>query len=227
MKKTKQQLYVLAENVFEISLVDKWDIKIKIFTDNLNLITKLRKRKLSDDECIALRKLTEELIKQGINEPVTNIKSYKRNQLFKLTSKTKKELEKIPYIQEPQPEINNINDWVKSLKIYKLQSDVLSENYYKNSYELYQDIRKIVLSKTIPNYKKIYVDRVIDKLEEGQDKLPQSINLKIEDYELSELIRLIKNNPNSNYRLKYKDALIKARFERIEWKNNLLLMVKR
>lgn len=227
MKKTKQQLYVLAENVFEISLIDKWDIKIKIFTDNLNLITKLRKRKLSDDECIALRKLTEELIKQGINEPVTNIKSYKRNQLFKLTSKAKKELEKIPYIQEPQPEINNINDWVKSLKIYKLQSDVLSENYYKNSYELYQDIRKIVLSKTIPNYKKIYVDRVIDKLEEGQDKLPQSINLKIEDYELSELIRLIKNNPNSNYRLKYKDALIKARFERIEWKNNLLLMVKR
>lgn len=227
MKKTKQQLYVLAENIFEISLVDKWDIKIKIFTDNLNLITKLKKRKLSDDECIALRKLTEELIKQGINEPVTNIKSYKRNQLFKLTSKAKKELEKIPYIQEPQPEINNINDWVKSLKIYKLKSDVLSENYYKNSYELYQDIRKIVLSKTIPNYKKIYVDRVIDKLEEGQDKLPQSINLKIEDYELSELIRLIKNNPNSNYRLKYKDALIKARFERIEWKNNLLLMVKR
>lgn len=227
MKKTKQQLYVLAENIFEISLVDKWDIKIKIFTDNLNLITKLRKRKLSDDECIALRKLTEELIKQGINDPVTNIKSYKRNQLFKLTSKAKKELEKIPYIQEPQPEINNINDWVKSLKIYKLKSDVLSENYYKNSYELYQDIRKIVLSKTIPNYKKIYVDRVIDKLEEGQDKLPQSINLKIEDYELSELIRLIKNNPNSNYRLKYKDALIKARFERIEWKNNLLLMVKR
>lgn len=228
MKKTQQQLCSLANSIYELSLVETWSIKIMVFTDNLNLITKIRKRKLSDDESITLRKLTEELIKLGIEEPVENIKSYKRTELFKLTTKAKRELEKIRYIEEQEPEIKNINDWIKSLKIYKLENNNLSQIYYQNSYELYQDIRKIILSKTVPNYQKIYAARVINKIEE-QNKLSK-INIKIEDYELSELIRLIKNNSEFNYKLmpfKYQKELIMQRFERVEWKNNLLLMIKR
>ena len=71
--------------------------------------------------------------------------------------------------------------------------------------------------------------RIVEQLEEEKNQLPQNLNLELADYELTELIRLIKNNPEFNYKLmpfKYQRALINNRFERQEWKNKLLLLVK-
>ena len=62
-----------------------------------------------------------------------------------------------------------------------------------------------------------------------KNNLPEHINLQVEYYELTELMRLIKDNPDFNYKLmpfKYQRSLINDRFERQEWKNNLLLLVK-
>ena len=231
MKEIKEKLYGLANNVFEISKTELWNERIKLFESSLEIISEIKNNYyITEEDYLALRKLTQELIKQGIDKPVTDIKSYKRNNIYKLTNQLKEELAEIPSIEEKETEINNINDWIKSLKIYKLNGQYLSRNYYQTSYELYKDIRKIVLSKKTQNYKKIYVSRVMTKLEDEQNNLPQNINIRIEDYELSELIRLIKNNPELNYELmpfKYENYLVKERFERIEWQNNLLSLIKR
>ncbi len=79
---------------------------------------------VSNDGYFALRKLTKELIAHGINGPVTNIRSYKRNRLSELTTKLRKELEKIPYAEEKELKIETINDWITSLKVFKLVSGI-------------------------------------------------------------------------------------------------------
>lgn len=231
MRQITEKLYELANNIFEISRTELWNERIKLFEGSLEIIQEIKNNYyIKEEDYLALRKLTEELIKQGIDKPVTDIKSYKRNNIHELTNQAKEELAEMPSIEEKEPEIKNINDWIKSLKIYKLSGQYLSKNYYQTSYELYKDIRKIVLSKNLHNYKKVYASRVISKLEDKQNDLPENINIKIEDYELSELIRLIKNNPELNYELmpfKYENYLVKERFERIEWQNNLLTLIKK
>lgn len=103
-------------------------------------------------------------------------------------------------------------------------------DYYQTTDEIYHDIRKIVFTKNPPHYKKIYAYRVVQKLdsEENQQKLPKGINLRAEDYELTELMRLIKNNPDFNirYNWTYPKALIEERLEKEEWQNNLRLLIK-
>ena len=91
------------------------------------------------------------------------------------------------------------------------------------------NIRKIVLTKNPPHYKRIYAGRVAEKLDSEKQKLPEHINLQIADYELAELMRLIKDNKDFNYKLmpfSYEKLIINDRFERQEWSNNLLLLVK-
>ena len=49
-------------------------------------------------------------------------------------------LDNIPYIETEKEEIDDIDDWIKSLKIFKLRNGHLSNEYFKTSYEVYQNI---------------------------------------------------------------------------------------
>lgn len=211
-----------------------WGETNKAFERSLEIISDIKSQdNISDDEYLILRKLIEKLIDEGIDGPVTHIRSYKRNRLADLTAKAREELASIPYIDEREPEkIETINNWIKSLKIFKLRDQFLSKEYYESSYDLYSDMRKIILTKNPPMYKKLYLGRVVDKLEKENNKktLPQNLNLEIADYELSLLIKFIKDNPDFNSRLmnwSYEKSLIDSRFERGEIENNLLLLIKR
>lgn len=237
MDDIKQKLEELAHNIFEITggytYSPTWNQNIEAFNRSLEIISYIKNQtSVSDDDYLALRKLTEELITHGIDGPVTHIRSYKRNKLSELTAKVREELVEIPYIEEKKPEIKTVNDWIKSLKIYKLKDGFLSMDYYETSYDIYHDIRKIILTKNPPMYKRIYLGRVVDRLEDegNKSKLPKNLSIQTEDYELTQLIHLIKDNPDFNYDLmpwKYERALINERFERGEWKNNLLLLIKK
>lgn len=235
MANINQKLELLAKEVIYINYNDKttWNDYIKAFNKGLEIISDIMNQdNVSDDDYIALRKLMKELIKKGIDGPVTDIRSYKRNMLSELTAKLKEELTKIPDITEKEPEIKNVNDWIASLKIFKLNDKFLSTNYYYNSYDLYHDVRRIVLTKNPPIYKKIYLGRIADKIEnqENKSKLPSNINLQVADYELAQLIKLIHKNPEFNYKLmtfSYQNSEINSRFEREEWRNNLLLLIKK
>jgi hypothetical protein len=236
MNEINQELENLAEEIIYLrgwyfSNIT-WGERIEIFKLGIDTISYIKRHPTVNSDCwYKLRKLIEELLKMGISEPVTDIESYKRVEIFNLTEKLKQELDSIPYIADEIIEIKTVNDWIESLKIYKLGDGFLLEDYYQSSDDLYRDIRKIVFTKNPSKYKKIYAGRVINKLsnEENQSKIPSSINLRIEDYELTELIRLIKNNPDFNYELMnrdYQNILINERLEHGEFTNNLLLLVK-
>lgn len=208
-----------------------WNETNKAFEKSLEIIREIKQDNLSDEEYLVLRKLIEKLIDEGIDGPVTHIRSYKRNRLAELTAKAREELESIPDIEEEEPEkIETINDWIKSLKIFKLYDQFLSTEYYESSYDVYSDMRKIILTKNPPIYKKLYLGRIVDKLEDenNQKTLPNNLTLQVADYELSLLTRLIKDNPDFNFRLmdwSYDKSLIDSRFERGEWVNKLLLLL--
>lgn len=233
MEDIKQKLELLAKKIIYLNAEITWNDRIKAFHKGLEIISDIMNQdNVRDDDYIALRKLTEELIKKGIDGPVTDIRSYKRDRLSELTAKLKEELTKMPDITEKELEIKNLNDWITALKIFKLDGQFLSMNYYESSYDLYCDMRKIVFTKTPPAYKRIYLGRIADKIEneENRSKLPETINLEIADYELAQLIRLIHNNPEFNYelmRFSYQNFVINQHFERGEWKNNLLLLIKK
>ena len=236
MEDINQKLNTLARNIIDIhggfSNLITWDEYIKAHQVCLETVAFIKQNKeTSSNDWLVLRKLMEEILKLNI-ECEVEIKSYKREKFSKLRKQIKKELECIPYIKEKETEIKTVDYWIKSLKILKLRNSYLSKEYYQSSYELYQDIRKIIIKKNQPDYKRIYVGKVINELDkkENKSKLPANINLNIEDYELSQLVKLIRNNPDFNYELmpfKYENALINHRLETGSWVNKLLLLVKK
>lgn len=48
----------------------------------------------------------------------------------------------MPYVKEKKENIENIDDWIKSLRIYKLKYKSLGLTYYQTSNDLYQDMKK-------------------------------------------------------------------------------------
>ena len=110
------------------------------------------------------------------------------------------EVKNIPYIEDKSKEILSIDDWVESLKIFKLAGSFLSMDYYHRSDDLFYDLRKIILNSSAL-YKRIYVGRVVEKLDRNQRSIPKNLDLRTENYELFELIRIFKNNPNYNIHL--------------------------
>ena len=214
----------------EFNTITIWEEYIKTFElCKETLLYFKRSKKTTNEELIALKTLTEELLNLGSSCYDENIRSYKRKMICKLSDEIKDIIQKLPPVEEKNEEIKTVDDWIKSLKIYKLDTSHLSSLYYQNSYDIYRDIRKIVLTKNPPHYKRIYAGRVAEKLDSEKQKLPEQINLQIADYELSEMMRLIKDNKDFNYKLmpfSYEKLIINDRFERQEWSNNLLLLVK-
>lgn len=176
-----------------------------------------------------IRILMEELIKvAGIQNPVTNNRRYKDKKIYELTCILKQKLLEIPYIEEKPILIENINDWIKSLKIFKLNGQHVSTDYYESSYDLYYDIRKMILKRNQPIYKKIYLEKVANVLDsENKDNILKT------DFELHYLVKLIKDHPDFNYRLmqiRGKSVLSLVIHDRIEkgfWENRLRILIKR
>lgn len=216
-----------------------WNRIIDVFINSIQMIERLKARNdVSNDDWYVLRRLADELLSEwGVVSRTEDTRRYKLKKLYYLTQELKEELTSIPYIPDDVIEINNVNDWIKSLKIYILgrvySRTPLLIDYYQSSDEVYRGIRKIVFTKNPPLYKKIYAYRVVEKLDskENQMSLPKGVSLKKEDYELTQLMRLIQSheevfNPwkfwgNSNA------LLINERLATCEWENDMILFRKR
>lgn len=189
-----------------------WNEYISMMEDTLNIMTSVDQN-IKTEDLEVLKGLIKEALNLGLSKKDPTIRSYKRDILYELTSKVKEELNNKPYLQYTEEEITDFNSWIKSLKIFKMGVSGLEKDIYETSYDLYQGMRKIILSKSNPAYKKIYVIQVVEKLEsdENQKKLPTNVNVETEDYELYQIIKLVKQNPDFNYRKLGILALKKAR----------------
>lgn len=229
MNEINQKLEELAKTIIYIHGDITWNEQLVAFRKALDIILFIKNQEyVEDKQWLVLRKLTDELLKKGIDRPVIDIKSYKRNRLYDLTLNVMEEVKNIPYIEDKSKEILSIDDWVESLKIFKLAGSFLSMDYFHTSDDLFYDLRKIILNSSAL-YKRIYVGRVVEKLDRNQRSIPKNLDLRTENYELFELIRIFKNNPNYNIHLMkkaYSISDIDYRFTRCEQKNKILLMTK-
>lgn len=135
-------------------------------------------------------------------------------------------LANIPKIEPQEVEITDINSLIKSLKIYKLSGTNLSQDTYQSSYQLYSDLRKIILNRNSTLTAKVYTGRVANKLSSVT-----SIDIKQEDYELFCIMRLVKENPDFGYGFpipvnRQQQIDILTRFDRRERINYLLELKK-
>ena len=141
-----------------------------------------------------------------------------KNKLNKLYGQLEEILENLPEIEAKEVEITDLNSLIKKLKIYKLDGKYLSLDTYQSEYELYVDMRKIILSSGSSYYKRIYVHNVAKKLSSVTN-----INLINENPELFYMVKLVTANQNNEF-IKYMQYYydVEYRFKRNEWKNNLL-----
>lgn len=221
---------------------------IEILSLGIETISYMKKQEYENwdvwyiDEWYILRKLLEELLRKEFETLEyfkeqryfgRDIDKQKIVHLSNLTNQLQEVLWKMPYVREEKVKIETINDWIKDLKIYRLNGKSLKLDYYQSSDDLYQDMEKITLEKDAPTYKKIYAIRVSKKLssEENQSRLPKGINLQVEEPRWMKLIKVIQD-PEFNFRRLfdyekvYQDAELDWEFEIAEWKNNIQLLVR-
>lgn len=178
--------------------------RLDLMKNGLEIITATnREQNISNEDKVIVKRITEELINLKGNDLVVDMNSYIRKRINEVSEHLKEELSKLSYIETIEP-IETFDNWIKSLRIFKMNGIYLKPDYYENSYDLYSDMRKIVLKRNSTEHQKIYTLRISEKLLEksSQQTLPNNITLEKGDYELSEIIKLMTNNPQYYYSLK-------------------------
>lgn len=158
----------------------------------LDIYNCIEENKNNDEEMQEEYYVLGKLISRLLNNRRESTRPSKK--LKSLYEQLEEVLANIPKIEPQEVEITDINSLIKSLKIYKLSGTNLSQDTYQSSYQLYSDLRKIILNRNSTLTAKVYTCRIVDKLSSVT-----SIDIKQEDYELFCIMRLIKENPDFCY----------------------------
>ncbi len=190
----------------------------------LDIYNCIEENKNNDEEMQEEYYVLGKLISRLLNNRRESTRRSKK--LKSLYEQLEEVLANIPKIEPQKVEITDINSLIKSLKIYKLSGTNLSQDTYQSSYQLYSDLRKIILNRNSTLTAKVYTGRIVDKLSSVT-----SIDIKQEDYELFCIMRLVKENPDFGYGFpipvnRQKRIDILTRFDRRERINYLLELKK-
>lgn len=190
----------------------------------LDIYNCIEENKNNDEEMQEEYYVLGKLISRLLNNRRESTRRSKK--LKSLYEQLEEVLANIPKIEPQEVEITDINSLIKSLKIYKLSGTNLSQDTYQSSYQLYSDLRKIILNRNSTLTAKVYTGRIVDKLSSVT-----SIDIKQEDYELFCIMRLVKENPDFGYGFpipvnRQQQIDILTRFDRRERINYLLELKK-
>lgn len=190
----------------------------------LDIYNCIEENKNNDEEMQEEYYVLGKLISRLLNNRRESTRRSKK--LKSLYEQLEEVLANIPKIEPQEVEITDINSLIKSLKIYKLSGTDLSQDTYQSSYQLYSDLRKIILNRNSTLTAKVYTGRIVDKLSSVT-----SIDIKQEDYELFCIMRLVKENPDFGYGFpipvnRQQQIDILTRFDRRERINYLLELKK-
>lgn len=198
MTETKERQQILASKILEVCCNDKISRHISLMEYTLETINYIQNTQVQAQDLEIFRGLINESLQYGALERISMSNHYKK--FYRLTNEIKNELKTIPVLTEEEP-ITELNSWIRSLKIFKISEmyNELEEKTYQTSYELYQAMRKIILKKGSTKCKKIYVGMIVEKLEKESTTLPKNIQIYEIDYELSQIIKLVKNSEEFGY----------------------------
>lgn len=178
--------------------------RIETFDEAIELVKKFKVDKdVKEEEKEILYKLVKELIKEhGVNERTSEEKkayrSFKTDRLASRTTVLKNEIKDLDIYEEPVIIIKDVNDWIKSLKIFKVdkKKSMLVDSYYEKATDLYEDIKKMVEDKNISAFKLLYIKMIIKELTESKYN-----RLLKDNYLLSTIINIIKKDEKINEKI--------------------------
>lgn len=198
MNKIKEMQQTLANKILEVCCEDKISKHIGLMEYTLEITNYLKNNQVEEKDLVIFRGLINESLLYGAEERISMSNHYKK--LYRLTMEVKEELVNSNILVAEEP-ITDLNSWIKSLKIFKISDryNELEEKTYQNSYELYQAMRKIILKRGSTKYKRIYVGMIVERLEEESKRIPQNIQIHESDYELSQIIKLVRNSKECGY----------------------------
>lgn len=228
MKKVDNKLNNLIDRIIYLAPGYNNSITYKDYIELLeqtlavyNYIQKKRSNDLiTDYDYYIMRKI----IKEILNNKLTSASRIDiKNKLESLYHQLEELLTNIPKVEIPEIRVTDINSLVRSLKIYKLKGNFLSPDTYQSSYQLYSDLRKIILNRYSTMTEKVYANRIINQLSSATN-----IDIKQEDYELFCIMKLVKENPDFSHEsiLSFKERDILVRFDYNERNNHLLELKK-
>jgi len=206
-----------------------WNDHIKALEFGLEVVSdSMNPLNADEHEKTVTRALIEELLKvAGRGEAPTSNRDYKGKKIYELSCSLKEKIKEFPRITEDREQPTSLNGLVKSLQIFKLKSRGISTDLYETGYDLYVDIRKIILTKDSPLYKTFYAGKVVSILKEGNK---ETDNLLSEDYELERLVNFIDNRPDFYCRRRddwtVQKAIVDERINKGFYQSHLKLLVK-
>lgn len=162
--------------------------KYKLYIRDINTIIKQMKSVTLPDEDI--KKLIDSVIVHDLDKLKF---SFNERELVKAKYSELAELGKNIVLEEKKPE--NLNEYIRNLKIYKINQSALEIVHYTSNNALFYDLLKMIRNSKLSLYKRVYLKRVADKI---TSNLPDNFSLENEDYELAQIIRLIQVDEKFN-----------------------------
>ena len=193
MREIDTKINDLIDNMIQYKGLISYRNYVQLLSEQaLDIYNCIEENKNNDEEMQEEYYVLGKLISRLLNNRRESTRRSKK--LKSLYEQLEEVLANIPKIEPQEVKITDINSLIKSLKIYKLSGTNLSQDTYQSSYQLYSDLRKIILNRNSTLTAKVYTGRVANKLSSVT-----SIDIKQEDYELFCIMRLVKENPDFGY----------------------------
>ena len=160
------------------------------------------------DELEIMIAFSESIIQMSKDASWQKYDEKNRQTIYQLQEKMEQEVASMKEMDQMNVTYTNLNEWIQSLHVCRYRKQARTDKIwglgvspYQTSYELYVDLRNAIMNKKMGIEEKIYIGKIIEKLDSERGKLSEEAKIEVADYELSCLIKMMRNHPDFNYKL--------------------------
>lgn len=204
MEEVYKKLRSLKEDISEVysDYTSKITYVIKLLEQGLETITYVKNYPaIGKDELEIAINFGESIVWFGKSGSWGKNNERLRKKLYQLVEQMEKEIESMKKMTPMDHKYTDLNEWIESLNIGKFIGQHVGTEQYQTSYELFVDLRKVIMDKKASQKQEIYTGRIVDQLDEGRKSLSENCKIEVSDYELAQLIKMIQSNPRYHYKL--------------------------
>jgi len=213
------QLRNLRKEISEVDYYypDKITHVIRLFEHGLEIVKYVKSYpEVGTEELEIIESLGKFILYFGKSNRWGRFSKKFRERLYQLVDQMEKEVASVRKMDLFNVKYTDLNEWIASLNICKFLNQHIEAEPYFTSYEVYVDLRKALMDQKMPTKRQIYTGRIVDQLEDGRKKLSDSCKIEVMDYELSQLMKMIRDNPKFNYRLQHSSVILEQINDSIE-----------